>query len=220
MQSVKRSQLRKQRPCPVIAATKLLFHLSFLCIFRVLAPSPLPVEPLDGTASTLTARGLRGGAAVERGHGAEAVETLARGHGGDGLLIHVHEGGGGHVAAQVGLGGADVLAVEGIGAVQARLGRGAGAAGGLVDVLAVDVDSVGDERRAAVAAAGVVLLEAKELELGLDTVEEAAAHVCGGSSSVEDVEWSSRLKWPRVFSSLGKSGRKLRRVVFDKTSSI
>lgn len=55
------------------------------------------------------------------------------------------------------------------------VGGGAGGAGGLVDVLAVDVDRVGAEGGAAVAAAGVALLEAEELDLGLD-----ALHECGG----------------------------------------
>ena len=50
---------------------------------------------------------------------------------------------------------------------------GAGVVGGGVDVLAIDVDGVGAERCAAVLAVGVALLEAEELELGLDAVDEA-----------------------------------------------
>lgn len=59
---------------------------------------------------------------------------------------------------------------------------GAGAVGGLVDVLAVDVDGVGDEGGAAVATAGVALLEAEELELllnrRLEAVEESTRCHC------------------------------------------
>lgn len=52
------------------------------------------------------------------------------------------------------------------------VGRGTRGAGRLVDVLAVDVDCVGAEGGAAVAAAGVALLEAEELDLGLDALHE------------------------------------------------
>ncbi|KFY95664.1 hypothetical protein V500_02699 [Pseudogymnoascus sp. VKM F-4518 (FW-2643)] len=61
------------------------------------------------------------------------------------------------------------------GAAQALVAAaaGAGVVGGGVNVLAVDVDGVGAERCAAVLAVGVALLEAEELELGLDAVDEA-----------------------------------------------
>ena len=52
----------------------------------------------------------------------------------------------------------------------------AGGVGGVVDVLSVDVDGVGYKGRTAVAAAGVALLKAKELNLGLDTLEQGFAH--------------------------------------------
>lgn len=57
--------------------------------------------------------------------------------------------------------------------------RGAGAVGSLVDVLAVHVDGIGDEGGATMTTASVALLEAEELQLGLDLVEEALAHCCG-----------------------------------------
>ena len=52
-------------------------------------------------------------------------------------------------------------------------GRRPGGVGRVVDVLAVDVDGVGDKGRAAVAAARVALLEPEELNLGVDAVDEA-----------------------------------------------
>lgn len=65
------------------------------------------------------------------------------------------------------------------------VGGRAGGDGRLVDVLAVDVDGVGDEGRAPVAGAGVALLEAEELELGLDAFDEVGH--CGGWEEVS--EW-------------------------------
>ena len=59
---------------------------------------------------------------------------------------------------------------------RARGGRGSGRARRLVDVLAVNVDGVGLERRAPVAAARVPLLEAEELDPGLDLFEDGPAH--------------------------------------------
>lgn len=59
------------------------------------------------------------------------------------------------------------------GARRAGFGRGTGVVGGLVDVFAVNIDSIGLEGRTAVALAGVALLEAEELDLSLDTVEDA-----------------------------------------------
>lgn len=59
------------------------------------------------------------------------------------------------------------------------LGRRAGAVGSLVDVLAINIDGVGHEGGTAVAATGVALLKAEELQLGLDTLKETLAHVCG-----------------------------------------
>lgn len=50
---------------------------------------------------------------------------------------------------------------------------GAGGCGSLVDVFAVDVDGVGYKGRAPVTTASVALLETKQLELGLDAVDEA-----------------------------------------------
>lgn len=58
----------------------------------------------------------------------------------------------------------------------ARVHRGSGGVGGVVDVLAVDVGSVGDERGATMTAAGVALLKPEELDLGLDAFEEADTH--------------------------------------------
>ena len=62
------------------------------------------------------------------------------------------------------------------GVAVARRARGVG---GLVDVFAVDVDSVGPEGRATVTAAGVALLEPEELDLGLEPVEERSTHDVG-----------------------------------------
>lgn len=50
---------------------------------------------------------------------------------------------------------------------------GAGGIRGLVDVLAVDVNGVGLEGGATMAVTSVALLEAEELNLGVDAVEEA-----------------------------------------------
>lgn len=57
--------------------------------------------------------------------------------------------------------------------------RGAGAVGSLVDILAINIDGVGYEGGTAVAATGVALLKAEELQLGLDTLKETLAHGCG-----------------------------------------
>lgn len=68
--------------------------------------------------------------------------------------------------------------------IHARCGglcRRAGAVGSLVDILAINIDGVGHEGGATVAATGVALLKAEELKLGLDTLKETLAHVCGGS---------------------------------------
>lgn len=59
------------------------------------------------------------------------------------------------------------------------VGGGAGGARSLIDVLAVDVDCVRAEGGAAVAAAGVALLEAEELDLGLEALHECGGHGCG-----------------------------------------
>lgn len=59
------------------------------------------------------------------------------------------------------------------------VGAGARGVGSLVDVLAVDVDGVADEGRAAVAVARVPLLEAEQLDLGLDLGDEARHLGCG-----------------------------------------
>ena len=64
----------------------------------------------------------------------------------------------------------------GTGAVTPR-GR-AGGVRGLVDVLAIDIDGVGYESGAAVAP-GIALLEAEQLKLGLDALDETR-HRCGG----------------------------------------
>lgn len=60
------------------------------------------------------------------------------------------------------------------------VGAGASGVGSLVDVFSVDVDGVADEGGTAVAVARVTLLEAEELDLGLDLLDEAR-HL--GSSS-------------------------------------
>jgi hypothetical protein len=125
-------------------------------------------------AGLLAARRL----AAEAGDGAESVQALPLSGGSSDigrLVVHGREGSG------LGDDGDDVLlAVEGVDTGVARLDRGAaGAVGRLVDVLAVDVDGVGDKGRAAMTAAGVALLKAEELQLGLDLVEEALAHCCG-----------------------------------------
>lgn len=67
--------------------------------------------------------------------------------------------------------------VDAAGGTRAR-GR-AGAVGSLVDILAIDVDSVGDKGGTSVTAAGVALLKTEELQLGLDLVHERLAHCCG-----------------------------------------
>lgn len=46
----------------------------------------------------------------------------------------------------------------------------------LVDVFAVNVDCVRLEGRSAIATTGISLLEAEELQFGLDSVDEALAH--------------------------------------------
>jgi hypothetical protein len=110
-------------------------------------------------------RWLRHGA--EAGHRRPPVETLlslgcfGRGDGRLGL-----DGRRGRVLGRVCLG-------------PARVGGRASCVGRVVDVLAVDVDGVGDESGAAVAAAGVALLEPEELDPGLDAVEETETH-CNG----------------------------------------
>lgn len=58
----------------------------------------------------------------------------------------------------------------------ARAGGRASGVGRLIDVLAIDIDGVGDEGRASVTTAGVALLEPEELDLGLDTVENVETH--------------------------------------------
>jgi hypothetical protein len=55
-----------------------------------------------------------------------------------------------------------------------RWGRGSVV---VVDILPVDVDGVADEGGAPVAALGVSLFEAEELDLGGEEVEEGTAHV-------------------------------------------
>lgn len=72
-----------------------------------------------------------------------------------------------------------LFAVEGVDADRARVGRGAGAVGRLVDVFAVNVDRVGDKGRPAIAAAGVALFKAEDLELGLDAFKKVDAHGFG-----------------------------------------
>lgn len=71
--------------------------------------------------------------------------------------------------------GAPIRAAPGLLALAALRAPAAGARGVRrgVDVLAVDVDGVGDEGRAAVAPLRVALLEAEELELRVEEVEEA-----------------------------------------------
>jgi hypothetical protein len=139
----------------------------------------------DHAGPAADARGrnlLGGGLPSEAGDGAEAVQALALG----GRVGHGLEG-----RQRLGLGddggGDDVLlAVQGVDAVGTGLDRGAGGAWGLVDVLAIDVDGVGDKGGAAMAAASVTLLKAEDLQLGLDLVEEALAHGCGGCERFED----------------------------------
>lgn len=73
-----------------------------------------------------------------------------------------------------------------------------------VDVLAVDVLSLGDEGGSAVATLGVALFEAEELDLGGDDVEDVAAHDCGwvvsGGGERERLFrmcWAGRREWRR-----------------------
>lgn len=56
--------------------------------------------------------------------------------------------------------------------------RGARGVGRVIDVLAVDVDGVGDKGGATVTAASVALLELEELVFGLDFLKDVEAHVC------------------------------------------
>lgn len=91
---------------------------------------------------------------AEAGHGGEAAQTLAS------LLW----GGAGRRDALLGV-----------------LGRAGGAGrascvGCVVDVFAIYVDGVGDECGAAVAAAGVALLEPEELNLLLEALNETGSH--------------------------------------------
>ncbi len=77
----------------------------------------------------------------------------------------------------------------------ARVRRRAGCVGRVVDVLAVNVDGVGDKRGATVTTAGVPLLEPEELDLGLDTIDEVETHcedVCGGFAGAVVVESCGR----------------------------
>jgi hypothetical protein len=94
------------------------------------------------------------------------------GHDGEALLLVLPGAGG--FPGEV---GDRRLVVEGIDRSAGSAGRGIGGGTredrGLVDVLAVDVDGVGDEGRATVAAARVALLESHELELGLQALKEA-----------------------------------------------
>lgn len=60
-----------------------------------------------------------------------------------------------------------------------RLCRGAGAVGSLVNIFAINIDGVGHKGGTTVAATGVALLKAEELQLGLDTLKKTLAHVCG-----------------------------------------
>lgn len=71
--------------------------------------------------------------------------------------------------------------------------------GSLVDVLAVDVDSVGPEGRATVTAAGVALLEPEELDLGLEPIEERSTHDVGSGG------------WKKKKKSTGAGGQGLKR---------
>lgn len=104
------------------------------------------------------------GQGPEAGHGGEAVQALA------GLL-------------------------RGIGGCGGRgVGRGASRDGSVVDVLAVDVDRVGDEGGAAMAAAGVALLEAEELDLGLDTLDQTGSH-CDGAGSASEFDSVVERRW-------------------------
>lgn len=70
--------------------------------------------------------------------------------------------------------------VKSVDAASGRGGGGAGGVWGLVDVLAVNVDCVGNKGGAAVAGTGVALLEAEELQLGLDLFEDGLAHYWRG----------------------------------------
>lgn len=72
--------------------------------------------------------------------------------------------------------------MEGVDGGGARGGACAG--GSLVNVLAIHVDGVGDEGGATMTAAGVALLKAEELQLGLDLVHKTLAHDCGGGRVV------------------------------------
>lgn len=116
-------------------------------------------------------------APAEAGHGAEAVEPLS-------LLIRLWTGSGlrkldinSGWRGSGGSGNAGLVAVQGVDVAGA--GGRTSAVGGLVDVFAVHVDRVGDEGGAAMTTAGVALLKAEELQLGLDLVEKALTHGCG-----------------------------------------
>lgn len=129
---------------------------------RVLLVPTLKVWLLGRYA--LHARLLRGcRAAAKSGHGRPPVGDLPGGcffFGGADADV----GGEGHFSGGVG---------------RARLGRGTSGVGGVVDVFAIDVGSVGDKGGATMTAAGVALFKTEQLDLGLDAVEETETH-CDG----------------------------------------
>lgn len=88
--------------------------------------------------------------------------------------------------------------MQGVDAHGARVGGGASAVWRLVDVFSVYVDGIGNKSRAAVAAAGVALLESKELKLGLDAVNETLAHGCGWGCRRSIVEELVCGSWVRL----------------------
>jgi hypothetical protein len=129
-----------------------------------------PLPPLLLPDGRQPAHAVWLGGRPEPGHGRPAVQPLlllARRRRREGR-VHVRVGDCGRRRWRRGRRGRVLCAVG-----PARVGRRAGCVGRLVDVLAVDVDGVGDEGRAAMAAAGVALLEPEELDLGLDAFDEA-----------------------------------------------
>lgn len=141
---------------------------------------------------------------TEAGDGAEAVELLALNGAGRRrrvvaaarVVAVLHHGSQRRQCARRVAAGSHLLAVESVDSDGRRLGRRPRAVGRLVDVFTVDVNSVGNKRRATVAAASVALLEAENLELGLDSFEEGDAHcVCLLVKKIRFRVSSKRRRW-------------------------
>lgn len=134
---------------------------------RVKSSSDHAGATLDNSWSFLGSKG-----ASKAGDRAESVQSLAFGHG-DFWRNLGRKCGDGRVLA-----GRHHLTVKRIYTSIAGVGRRAGGVWRLVNVFSIDVDCIGLEGRSAITTAGISLLETEELQLGLDSVDEALTHGC------------------------------------------